>query len=110
MGAGTAFNRLQCLYDLCVVRSPQVQIVAAGRGDSCELGNRAIEYTLQVPANRIGYGYYTASQLKTIQEVITLTVFVFFSMWYLQEPIRWNIIVGFVFLLIAAFFIFHKWE
>ena len=73
-------------------------------------GIALFEYTLQVPANRIGYGYYSAAQLKTIQEVITLTVFVFFSYWYLDEPIRWNVIVGFIFLLLAAYFIFHKWE
>jgi uncharacterized protein len=73
-------------------------------------GIALFEYTLQVPANRLGYGYYTGAQLKTIQEVITLTVFIFFSMWYLNEPIRWNVIVGFVLLLLAAFFIFHKWE
>jgi uncharacterized protein len=68
------------------------------------------EYCLMVPANRIGYGYYTAAQLKTIQEVVTLSVFVFFSMFYLNEAVRWNVLVGFGLMILAAFFIFHKWQ
>lgn len=67
------------------------------------------EYVLQVPANRIGHGTFSAAQLKTIQEIITLVVFAGFSVWYLQEPLRWNHLVGFVFLVAAAFFIFRKW-
>lgn len=67
------------------------------------------EYCLQVPANRIGHGYFNAAQLKTIQEIITLVVFAGFSVWYLNEPIRWNHFVGFCFLVAAAFFIFKKW-
>lgn len=66
------------------------------------------EYCFQVPANRIGYGTFTAAQLKTIQEVITLTVFCFFSVLYLKEPIRWNVMVGFLFMSVAVFFIFKK--
>jgi uncharacterized protein len=67
------------------------------------------EYCLQVPANRIGYGTYSAAQLKTIQEVVTLSVFVLFSMFYLNEAVRWNVLVGFALMVLAAFFIFHKW-
>ncbi len=67
------------------------------------------EYTLQVPANRIGYGYFNAAQLKTIQEVITLAVFSIFSVTYLKEPMTWNYLVGFAFIAVGAFFIFHKW-
>lgn len=67
------------------------------------------EYVLQVPANRIGHGTFNAAQLKTVQEIITLIVFAGFSVWYLQEPLRWNHLVGFVFLVAAAFFIFRKW-
>ncbi|PKP67723.1 MAG: hypothetical protein CVT86_00710, partial [Alphaproteobacteria bacterium HGW-Alphaproteobacteria-8] len=52
------------------------------------------EYTLQVPANRIGHGYFSAAELKTIQEVITLMVFAAFSVWFLDEPLRWNHAVG----------------
>jgi len=67
------------------------------------------EYCLQVPANRIGYTVYNAAQLKTMQEIITLVVFAGFSVWYLNEPLRWNHAIGFVFLVLAAFFIFKKW-
>jgi uncharacterized protein len=67
------------------------------------------EYCLAVPANRIGYTVYSAAQLKTMQEVITLTVFAVFSTFYLGEAIRWNHIVAFAFLAGAAFFAFHEW-
>lgn len=67
------------------------------------------EYVLQVPANRIGYGYFNAAQLKTIQEVLTLSVFAVFSVVYLKEPFSWNYIVGFALIAAGAFFIFHKW-
>ncbi len=67
------------------------------------------EYTLMVPANRIGHGYFSAAELKTIQEVVTLTVFAVFSVTYLKEPLSWNHLVGFGFIAAGAFFIFHKW-
>lgn len=67
-----------------------------------------LEYCFQVPANRIGSYQYSAVQLKTIQEVITLVVFSAFSVWYLKEGIRWNHWVGFGFLVCAVFFIFKK--
>jgi len=66
------------------------------------------EYLLQVPANRIGHGHFSAAQLKTIQEVITLSVFVLFSVFYLNEPIRWNHMVGFGFIALGAWFIFAQ--
>ena len=66
------------------------------------------EYCFQVPANRIGYECYNAVQLKTIQEVITLLVFSVFSVLYLKEQFRWNYLVGFVFIVLAVFFIFNK--
>ena len=67
------------------------------------------EYALQVPANRIGHGHFSAAELKTIQEVITLTVFAAFSVLYLKEPLGWNHALGFAFIALGAFFIFHKW-
>ncbi len=67
------------------------------------------EYVLQVPANRIGYGYFSAVELKTIQEVISLTVFLVFSTFYLGEEIRWNYVVGFALMVLATFIIFKKW-
>jgi uncharacterized protein (DUF486 family) len=66
------------------------------------------EYCFQVPANRIGYSVYSAAQLKTIQEVITLTVFAAFSVLYLKEEFRWNYLIGFIFIVLAVFFIFKK--
>lgn len=71
-------------------------------------GIALFEYCLQVPANRIGHGMFSAAQLKTMQEIITLVVFAGFSVWYLNEPLRWNHAVGFLFLVLAAFFIFKK--
>lgn len=67
------------------------------------------EYCFQVPANRIGCQYFETAQLKTIQEVITLVVFSFFSVFYLKESFKWNYLVGFLFIILAAFFIFKKW-
>jgi uncharacterized protein (DUF486 family) len=66
------------------------------------------EYCLQVPANRMGHGYFSAAQLKIIQEIITMVVFVFFSYLYLGEALRWNHYVGFLLIIAAAFFIFLK--
>ncbi|MFA5087958.1 MAG: DMT family protein [Candidatus Omnitrophota bacterium] len=68
-----------------------------------------VEYCFQVPANRIGHSQFTAAQLKTIQEVITLVVFCVFSVIYLKEEIRWNYIVGFLFIILAVVIIFKKW-
>ena len=65
------------------------------------------EYILQVPANRIGHAVYSAVQLKTIQEIITLTVFVGFSVLYLGEAIRWNHLAGFALIVVAAWLIFQ---
>ena len=67
------------------------------------------EYCFQVPANRIGHYRYSAAQLKTIQEVITLVVFMVFSVIYLKEEFKWNYAVGFLFIMLAVFFIFRKW-
>ncbi len=67
------------------------------------------EYCLQVPANRIGHEYFSAAQLKTMQEAITLVVFCAFSVLYLKEELKWNYIVGFLFMVLAVFFVFKKW-
>ncbi len=66
------------------------------------------EYCFQVPANRIGHEFFSAAQLKIMQEVITLVVFAVFSVLYLKEEFRWNYLVGFVFMLLAVFFVFKK--
>jgi len=67
------------------------------------------EYCFQVPANRIGSYEFNAAQLKTMQEVITLSVFSVFSVFYLGEPLKWNYLAGFACISLAVFFIFHKW-
>lgn len=68
------------------------------------------EYCLQVPANRIGYAAgLSGAELKTLQEVITLAVFVIFAFVYLKEPIRWNTIAGFALIALGATFIIAPW-
>ena len=64
------------------------------------------EYCFQVPANRIGYGEFTAFQLKIIQEVVTLCVFVVFAWVYLGERLQWNHAISFLFLVGAVTFAF----
>ena len=64
------------------------------------------EYCLQVPANRIGYGQFTASQLKVIQEVVSLAVFAGFAWIYLGERLRWNTLVSFGLIALAVWFAF----
>ncbi len=68
------------------------------------------EYCLQVPGNRWGHGTFSAAQLKTMQEIITLVVFCLFSLTFLHEPVRWNHLVGFACIAAAGFFVFHKWS
>jgi uncharacterized protein (DUF486 family) len=68
------------------------------------------EYCFQVPANRIGSNEgLSGAQLKIIQEVITLLVFCFFSVLYLNEKLRWNYFVGFGLVMLAVFFVFYRW-
>ena len=69
----------------------------------------SVEYCFQVPANRIGHARFTAAQLKTMQEVITLVVFSAFSVLYLKESLKWNYLVGFALMIVAVFVIFKKW-
>jgi uncharacterized protein (DUF486 family) len=76
-------------------------------------GLALFEYFFQVPANKIGYiengGPFSLMQLKVIQEVITLVIFVIFSLLFFKnETFRWNHAVGFVFLILAVYFIFKK--
>jgi uncharacterized protein (DUF486 family) len=68
-----------------------------------------VEYCFQVPANRIGHREFSAAELKTIQEVITLTIFSVFSVFYLKEDLKWNYIVGFLMIVGACILIFKKW-
>ena len=65
-----------------------------------------IEYCFAIPANRIGHQVYSAAELKTMQEVITLVVFAGFSVLYLKEALTWNHAIGFALIALGAFFIF----
>ena len=67
------------------------------------------EYCLAVPANRFGSEVYSPAQLKTIQEVLSLSVFMGFSVLYLHEPLKWNYVLGFALIVLAAFVIFKRW-
>ena len=76
-------------------------------------GLALFEYCFQVPANKIGYdgngGPFSLLQLKIIQEVITLVIFVIFSMLFFKnETLKWNHLVGMCFLVLAVYFIFRK--
>jgi uncharacterized protein (DUF486 family) len=67
------------------------------------------EYCLQVPANRIGSYTLSTAQLKVIHEIITLLVFCGFSILYLREAVRWNHLVAFGCIVLAALFVFKRW-
>ncbi len=71
-------------------------------------GIALLEYCCQVPANQIGYGTLTSSQLKILQECITLMVFSIFTTYYFRETLSWNHGVAFLLLIGAAFFAFHR--
>ena len=66
----------------------------------------SVEVVLAVPANRLGFREFSGFQLKTIQEVVTLVVFVVFAVTFLKETLAWNYLVAFAFLGGAAFFAF----
>ncbi|MCL2590722.1 MAG: DMT family protein [Betaproteobacteria bacterium] len=83
--------------------------VSLWRVTAVSWGIAFFEYCFQIPANRYGYGYFSAAELKTIQEVLSLTVFMVFSIFYLDEPLKWNYVLGFALIVFAAFVIFHKW-
>ena len=71
-------------------------------------GIALFEYLLQVPANRIGYGYFTLPQLKIVQEVITLSVFVPFAVFYMNQPIKLDYLWAALCMLGAVYFIFRS--
>jgi len=69
-------------------------------------GIALFEYCLAVPANRLGYGQFTGFQLKIIQEVVTLVVFMGFAIAFLKEKLAWNYVAAFACLAAAAYFAF----
>jgi uncharacterized protein (DUF486 family) len=96
------FMTFACYGHLKYTKAPLLVAIVASWGIAF------FEYCFQVPANRIGYNYYSAAQLKTIQEIITLVVFSVFSIMYLGEHLKWNHAVGFALLVAAAAFLFKK--
>lgn len=66
------------------------------------------EYCFQVPANRIGYGYFSLAQLKIIQEVITMVIFSLFTIFFMKEPLNRNFVYASLCLVGAVYFIFRK--
>ena len=82
--------------------TPLWQLILAGWGIAF------FEYCLAVPANHYGYQVFSAAQLKTIQEIVTLIVFAGFSVLYLGEALRWNHLAAFACLVAAAYFSFMK--
>ena len=74
-------------------------------------GIALFEYCFQVPANRIGHQQFTATQLKIMQEAITLVVFIVFAkLYFAGEPIRWNYLVGMALIFLAVFVVFYEWN
>ncbi|HUV35716.1 MAG TPA: DMT family protein [Patescibacteria group bacterium] len=74
----------------------------------CSWGIALFEYLLQVPANRIGYSALSIGQLKILQEIITLAVFVPFALFYMREPVRLNYLWAALCLFGAVFFVFRN--
>lgn len=73
-------------------------------------GIALFEYAITVPANRLGSGVFSIFQLKIIQEIITVIVFIALVVFYFQEKLKWNYIVGVVFIFLAIFFVFNDWK
>lgn len=67
-------------------------------------GIALFEYIFQVPANRMGSYIFTATQLKILQEIISLIIFALFALFYLHEPVKWNYLVSFLFIIGAVYF------
>jgi uncharacterized protein (DUF486 family) len=102
-------DNLKHLHDLRLVRPLEVPQRRSLKVILASWGITFFEYCFQVPANRIGSYEFNAAQLKTIQEVITLTVFAAFSVTYLGEKLKWNYAARAVCLVLGVFFRFHKW-
>ena len=100
-------DRLQHLHDHSLVRPPEVH-PPLHWAILVSWGIALIEYCMAVPANRIGHEVYSAVELKTMQEVITLVVFAGFSTWVLGEPLTWKHALGFAFIGLGAGVIFYK--
>jgi uncharacterized protein (DUF486 family) len=98
--ASNVFMTLAWYWHLKFKSTPLLIVIVASWGIAF------VEYCLAVPANRIGHAVYSAAQLRTMQEVITLIVFAVFSVVYLKEQISWNIAIGFALIALGAWFVF----
>ena len=106
---GRAADLLERLHDVRVVRAPE-KPARPRRGTwrrSSSWGIALFEYLLQVPANRIGYTALTLSQLKILQEVITLSVFVPFAVLYMKQPLKLDFLWAGLCLVGAVYFMFR---
>jgi uncharacterized protein (DUF486 family) len=90
------------------LNNPHVQAMPLWKAILISWGIAFFEYCFMVPANRYGHLQFTTAQLKIIQEVITLVVFGFFSVFYLGESFRWNYGMAFLCILLAVYFMFRK--
>jgi uncharacterized protein (DUF486 family) len=99
--ASNVFMTLAWYGHLAFKEKPLMLVILASWGIAL------IEYCLAVPANRYGHAVYSAAELKTIQEVVTLAVFAVFSVVYLKEPLGWNHIGGFALIAAGAALIFQ---
>lgn len=68
------------------------------------------EYTITVPANRIGSGIFSLFQLKILQEIATIVVFIALAVFYFNEKLKWNYFVGLVFIILAVIFVYNDWN
>jgi uncharacterized protein len=101
LAASNIFMTLAWYGHLSYKSKPLMLVIAVSWGIAF------VEYCLAVPANRIGHAVYSAAELKTIQEVITLIVFAGFSVLILKEPLGWNHAVGFALIAAGAGFVFY---
>lgn len=99
--ASNVFMTLAWYGHLAFKEKPLVLVVLVSWGIAF------IEYCLAVPANRLGHAVFSAAELKTIQEVVTLAVFAVFSFAYLKEPLGLNHLVGFALIAAGAGFVFY---
>jgi Uncharacterized protein conserved in bacteria len=99
----------QCLHDVCLVWPPEEHgHIALVHGGSGQLGHCAVRVSAAGAANRIGYTQFNVGQLKILQEVITLSVFVPFAVFYLDQPLKWDYLWAGLCMLGAVYFIFRS--
>jgi hypothetical protein len=98
------------VHDDRLVRTPQAQARADADHDPDQLGHRVFRVLPAGAGQRIGSNDgFSAAQLKTVQEVITLGVFSVFSVLYLNEPLRWNVLAGFALIALGAALVYKPW-